>query len=341
MKDSVIKNNINNKNGAYSFYVDYAKLFCCVLIVGAHCRPLFSQDILNYYYGQWFFRLSVPFFFISSGYFFSKMNGSKRQKYIKRIAVIYAGSLIIYSPSLMADDLRGLINDIVFGYYHLWYLSALFFGLIAAHLLEKAIKEYRFFFILLLVAGVLFDEYYKLLGSSVLNRIAECVDLIGTARHALFFGLPLILIGECLSKREWKNTGNSKLLLLLAVTLAFGFFEATAFRRAVQGDVSLDVSIFGWTPAVPLFLLAIGNKPKRVRFNTRKLRRTVDFVYIVHIYVIAVLKDLFAQSHFSLLFFTLLISFAVSYFVLFLAEAIKKLIKNVRKKSAENLRQTD
>ena len=120
-----------------------------------------------------------------------------------------------------------------------------------------------------------------------------------------------------------------------------GFFEATAFRRAVQGDVSLDVSIFGWTPAVPLFLLAIGNKPKRVRFNTRKLRRIVDFVYIVHIYVIAVLKDFFAQSHFSLLFFTLLISFAVSYFVLFLAEAIKKLIKNVRKKSAENLRQTD
>lgn len=68
--------------------VDLLKLLMCILIVGSHCLPLFLSESANYYYGQWFFRFCVPFFFISTGYFFAKMNTQKQKMYIKRIIYV-------------------------------------------------------------------------------------------------------------------------------------------------------------------------------------------------------------------------------------------------------------
>ena len=61
--------------------LDLIKVVACVLIVGSHCLPLFRNDGLNYYYGQWFFRFCVPLFFCLNRLFLCE-DGSSEKKSI-------------------------------------------------------------------------------------------------------------------------------------------------------------------------------------------------------------------------------------------------------------------
>ena len=75
--ERVIDNDSQSKNKKAN-YVDVAKMVCCILIIGSHCLPLFENENLNYYYGQWLMRFCVPFFFLSTGFFFKRMDEKKR-----------------------------------------------------------------------------------------------------------------------------------------------------------------------------------------------------------------------------------------------------------------------
>ena len=69
----------------YNALIDIFRFVASILIIGSHSLPIFYNDTLNYYYGQWFFRFCVPFFMIVSGYYFSKSGYQKKVKQVKRI----------------------------------------------------------------------------------------------------------------------------------------------------------------------------------------------------------------------------------------------------------------
>ncbi len=108
--------------------VDIIKLFCCILIIASHVGNIFANTTANYFYGQRFFRFCVPFFFMSSGYFFSGMDSGKKRSYIIRILAIYIISSVLYSVYIAENS--PLWPQLVFGFNHLWYLIALAEGLI-------------------------------------------------------------------------------------------------------------------------------------------------------------------------------------------------------------------
>ena len=137
--------------------IDQIKLVACILIVGSHCLPLFESDIANFYYGQWFFRSCVPFFFISTGYFFAQMGKEKQKAYIKRIICIYVISAVIYLPLSTRGTYVNTLKNIVFGYSHLWYLSALVIGLILVFWADKLLKNIKYYLILTYIGVILFD----------------------------------------------------------------------------------------------------------------------------------------------------------------------------------------
>ena len=122
--------------------IDLIKTVLCILIVGSHCIPLFTNVEANYYYGQWFFRFSVPFFFIASGYFFAKMDAKKKKSYIKRIFLIYCISSVIYLPFYLSLFVKGKFlsigKNLILGYHHLWYLSALAIGLFILYIVDNS-----------------------------------------------------------------------------------------------------------------------------------------------------------------------------------------------------------
>lgn len=97
---------IMNENYKYvknNNLLDIFKFVASLLIVGSHCLPIFHTEIFNYYYGQWFFRFCVPFFFITTGYFFETMNNNKKINFIKHVLKLYLICTIIYFPLIFKN----------------------------------------------------------------------------------------------------------------------------------------------------------------------------------------------------------------------------------------------
>ena len=176
--------------------LDLIKLVACILIVGSHCLPLFRNDELNFYYGQWFFRFCVPFFFVSTGYFFAKMEAERKKRYMKRIVLLYFVASLLYFPLYFNGGIVLIISNLIFGFHHLWYLSALAMGLIIVTIAQKFMGNGKYILIIPLMGGVLFTEYYKLLNIEIISYFARIVSIFGGSKHAIFFATPMLLVGQ-------------------------------------------------------------------------------------------------------------------------------------------------
>lgn len=308
-----------DENKQKSKSVDVIKVVLCILIIASHCLPVFYRDCINYYYGQWFFRFSVPFFFISTGYFFYRMNEEKRRTYIERIGIIYFIASILYAPLVVRGGWRSCVKNLFLGYYHLWYLSALIYGLIIIFILGKTINKnvvLKYLMpIFFLCVGIFIDEYQKMFDLPIIERFSEYINYIGGARHTMFFALPMLFIGQWIAEAEQKQKQKHRLFLLVVsffLLLFLGFIEVIFLEKNIGEKITLDVSFFGWTPAIPLFLFGIKYevpiKPKVSRF----LRKITDIVYIVHIWVLIILTRVFHFEFFTNFFLTVLFSFIVA-----------------------------
>ncbi len=299
--------------------LDLIKSIACILIVGSHCLPIFNKTTLNYYYGQWFFRFCVPLFFLSTGYYYCKMRAEKQRTYITRISVLYAISSVVYLPAYILDGgIKQIVSKLVFGYYHLWYMSALAIGLLVLHFASKVLKRFKYLLILLLGGGILLGLYYRLFDSSLLERLAKVVSVFGGARHALFFAVPMLLIGWAIAdfSIDKKVQGKPKLLFASYVFLMFAsFVEATILRSKLGDSVRLDVTIFGWMPAIPLLLLSLVTLTEIKPELNRKLRKTTDIVYIIHIWVLIAIKTFTSFERIGMFFLVTVASFILAFII--------------------------
>lgn len=133
---------------------DIAKLFCALLVIIIHTRPLARySDVADFYLTDVLARFAVPLFFAMSGYlFFGKLlledgkikrcaeNRARLLHYLKRIGVLYVAWSAVYLlyqlPQWRASGWWGLyvmkdyfVSFLFSGsYYHLWYLLALLYA---------------------------------------------------------------------------------------------------------------------------------------------------------------------------------------------------------------------
>ena len=274
--------------------LDIVKAIACVLIVGSHCLPIFQNPSMNFYYGQWFFRSCVPLFFISTGYFFEQMVDEKKRLYIKRILILYVIVSAIYLPAYVFKvGMKQIVSNLLFGYYHLWYLSALVIGLLLIQIFNRTLKQRKYWLVVSLVGGVLLGTYYKLFDNTLLEKLAKAVSLIGGSRHALLFAVPMLLIGEGIAHYKVDNKAKGKqrqLILLWLLLMIAGCWEATFLRSQLGDAVRLDVTILGWAPAIPLFLIGIVTEINIRPADSRSLRKITDIVYIVHIWALFAIR---------------------------------------------------
>lgn len=315
--------------------LDVFKFVAALLILASHCLPLVQNDSFNFYYGQWFFRFCVPLFFISSGFFFTSFSQKTKLKYIKRIAVLYLISNLIYLPQYATRDLGATLRNLILGYYHLWYLSALLIALILCYFLEKAFafravrKSYPFLIAVLILIGAFYDEYQAvftgLRDTALASGIGEWVEWLGGARHALFFALPMILIGKFLYEyREKIRLSSPMCLLLLAASFLLSLLECMMLRHFGGPYITNDITLVNYFPAVFLFLLSFSLRPQALEArNTRTLRKVSDIVYVSHVLVMVVVGSLWELSYLPRLAVVTLLSVAVSRLYVKLEHVIK------------------
>ena len=140
--------------------------------------------------------------------------------------------------------------------------------------------------------GVLFTEYYKLLNIEALSYFARIVSTLGGSKHAVFFATPMLLVGDLIARQQSceEHSFVNKLICIwtLVILFAASFCEATILKNLLGSQIRLDVSLFGWTPSVPLLILGLNSRTIVSPEISRKVRKVTDVVYIIHVWVIEI-----------------------------------------------------
>lgn len=322
--------------------LDIFKFFAALLIVASHCLPLVPNNYINFLYGQWFFRFCVPLFLISSGYFFASFENSRKIKYIKRIAIIYCISALLYMPFYANNGIITLVRYAILGYHHLWYLSALVLSLLLYFVLEKTPlskifnKLYPFVALLLIIIGAFYDEYQyifsKVNSFPLVVFINKAIQFTGGPRHALFFGFPMILIGKFLHEHQSDiKIQKATCIVLIVVSFFVSLAEGLTLRHFGGESITCDITLFNYLPAVFLLILTFSYCPKVLEsLNTKAIRKTADIVYISHILIIELVNKFLGIKYIPRLVLVLIVSVAVSCLYI-------KIEKRILKKYQERL----
>lgn len=288
METAALKNRENTT-------LDVFKALACVIVTTAHLPSLFTTEVGRVYFNEWFLRFCVPFFFVCSGYFFSK--ASDKKKPLKRMAWLLALCYVLYLPAVLegASDARGVLSrlrwNLVFGYEHLWYLNASLEGMLIWYLLEKIpviSKAFRKLAVpagvVLLPVGALLDEHYRLINNEALRAVGELLSVFGGPRNAIFMGFPLLVLGGAMAQHEDKirKVPAWALVALWVFLRGLAYWECGYLYQNLGMTISCDLTFFGCWPALCLFALS-GKFQLPIPVRLAKcLRRMTEYVYILH-----------------------------------------------------------
>ncbi len=235
-------------NGA----IDIAKILMAILVIGGHTEPFGFNFWLDKGFGI-VTRLCVPFFFVTSAYFFWNKEKSA-MTFLKRIVLLYVVWSIIYLPfdisKLKEMSLPQLLNRFLWaGNEHaLWYLCGTIIGFIITYALLKILKPKYVLIIaiLLLVIGTLKSTYSTAISSFCGFSLPD----YSGSRNGLFYGFPYIALGMAIakSKTQGKTDNRKKLYIGFAVSLLLLMIESYMFVIHFKAESTiLWLSVFPYS----------------------------------------------------------------------------------------------
>ena len=292
--------------------VDILKFIFAILIMCLHGN-IFGGSTFGVFFERIVVRLAVPFFFVSSGFFYGRKVYTKKNPDVitKRYILRLAEKLLIFEPVsiliIFVQDrvlnhlpvsviIRESIRHIFF-YPRgaLWYIQAVIVAiLILLPFIKKSKEGLALFLGLILYSfALLCNRYYFLCEGTVLERVVVTyMHYFISARNGVFVGLPYVTMGVLIAKK-WDRLQNQErrifvLLLLSVLGLILEVFLTNS--KAGLDDVSLYVAHLVLLPA--LFLYAGYQKAVRMEnhLNTTLLRNLSTSIYLLHSPVIRALK---------------------------------------------------
>lgn len=310
--------------------LDIAKFISALLVIAVHCAPFADIDeTLNFVYVQILARLAVPFFFIASGWLFfrkidpeagwraeSNLNALKR--YLKRIARIYAVWSLLYLPLLAYSWLQGgftlmtlirLVRDFFFTgtYYHLWFLSALLWGVPLVYWMYTHGRRRTLLCVslLLYIVGMAVNVYGELLVNvPVIGSLVMLYErVLVTTRNGLFFApifLTLGIYSDELIGGQYKKSAGLAFIISLIVYIA----EAVALR---YGGLMNDLTCMYATLVPTVFFLFLFLMQFTFPTNAyrERLRQQSLLIYVSHIYFVQAAFAAFPNAHLTVYVFSI------------------------------------
>lgn len=238
-----MEQNFNTPSAKVNYnMIDIMKFVMAVCIIIIH-RPIFANEIANAVSRLSICWISVPFYFISTGFFFGKSmvrDSSPKNffKSFKRIFLLYVIWTVIYFPmiysikyvgSFPVVDFKHIVGFIVIllrdvfldkSFIHFWYLSSLIWTLPIVYLLSKRINPKALatisFFVCIVFGAVTAaaDKYSS--AATALNLVPPVFQNVFT------YALPSVLIGYCIAQNEEKYKSKKAVkctLLMLLVAM--------------------------------------------------------------------------------------------------------------------------
>lgn len=337
--------------------IDFTKLIAAFLVVAIHIPPFEElAPAFSHAFEQVICRLSVPFFFLCTGFFTAEKitDWGRMKSYLLHIIKMYLFWSILYLPCIFArfvkkehawqENVRELLRRffLIGSYIQLWYLLATVVAVLLLFLAKRLLGERDGLLILLAVCiyviGLLGNSYRHIV---IQNPVAASAirgyqDVFLTTRNGFFFGFPFVTMGYFFFQKREKIKRPGKRELLLFFLLLAGLFEEEAWLTTRYGDGSHDMYLL--LPAVSglLFFLVAGIPVSEKADRAAKRARSLSTdLFLLHMLVWFWLKKSVIWKFFwakSALGSYLLVA-CISLFLAVLLEAgkryWKKSIKNI------------
>lgn len=298
--------------------LDIVKLIMAIVVIAIHTHPERSS---NYVFVQRsaeiIYSLAVPFFFIASGFLlFKKINlpldddGNQRiKRYLSKIVKLYLLWTAIYLPmsvlgfvndgtSLMKSMLIFVRNVLLVGENYmswpLWYLLALIVAVLIIWGLLKLRMSRRLILLLSVItalAGLGLDYCHE---NGMFQTLTNpYFALFAKTRNGLFVGFLYVALGLVCS-------GGYKNQLIVEIACCALGIIGFAFD-APLANAFIVYALFSFVSRIE------GNKIKREQAQFCRSLSTI--VYLIHMYIVALLVYVFNMEYgFSLFVLTALVS---------------------------------
>lgn len=288
--------------------IDYFRLIAAFLIVAIHTSPLLTySEIGDFILTRIIARVAVPFFLMTSGFFLISQysyNEDKLKSFVKKTALIYGVSILIYIPLniyngyfRMDNLLANIFKDIVFDgtIYHLWYLPAAIFGAVIAWFAVKrcGFKKALIITSILYVVGLFGDSYYGIvekmpLLSSMYGYLFEVSDYM---RNGIFFAPMFFVLGGMIADRRMRASLKGS-MIGCGVSAFLMFGEGLLLHGlGIQRHDSMYVFLL---PCVYFLFhaLTFSRGKRSIYFRTSAL-----VIYIIHPMMIVVVRMIAKFTH--------------------------------------------
>lgn len=316
--------------------VDLFKYISALLVVAIHTYPLMEiSPQANTYFINDVCRLAVPFFFVTSAFFFfSKVRRETMDQenrlylYLRRLVTLYLAWTIVYIPYMIWNyaaagvrwytPLSWLRDFFLNGsYYHLWFLPALILGTVIVYRLWLLHSLKRAFIIslLLYLIGYMINIYgvlwQQMPYASVAYGIFEKVFV--TARNGIFFAPIFVTIGLYLSKVRLIR--KSFALLGFVISMVCLCLEVWLYQSM---GLLTDLSCMYLSLVPATFFLVSLLLRMRIRWNPeyKVLRQESTLIYTSHILFARIFLMILPDAHLVVYFFTLAFSQMTAWLIL-------------------------
>jgi surface polysaccharide O-acyltransferase-like enzyme len=303
-----------NRNAA----IDQLKLALTFMVVALHCGMGAEVGlIVEHLLVNGVFRVAVPVFLLINGYyFFGAAERGQGVAWLRRVGALYATWMVIYAylwlrPIIARDSFESILHELIFGYYHLWYLPGMLFAA-ALMLLFRSFGSYVLLAIVLVLhtSGVLIQYFGSLgyIGGSGFDLFLASKQ---AHRNFLLFCFPFFCLGYLLGKYNLSaNISSSQVFVAAVLGLGMLIAESTfAYVNSIDPE-GFDnyFSLIVVCPAVFLVALKKGAATKE-----RFVSDLASAIYFSHILTMMIIVKLTSMSHTPLAVITILLSVAVGF----------------------------
>ncbi len=270
--------------------IDIGKYLACILIVVLHCHPLDSFPELDYYL-TCFCRIAVPFFVLSSSYFFFR--GSKDIRlYIRRLLVLYLCWFILELPDTIHRFFfeserslayncflffRGLLINSTF--HASWFITALWQGVLIVWWLSKRINQYVLYAIgiVCFLIACMWSMYREVIDGTVIWPAFKAFGIVFAPANSFIVAIPYCIIGKYIAEHPNLSIKRPGILFPLFFIMAL---EVLLCRNiGWMSDCYLSLIL-----VCPILFLLCLNWDVAIRPDFSKyLRNCSILIYLLHL----------------------------------------------------------
>ena len=291
--------------------IDLFKLIAAILIVILHCIGNFFGEIGNAFKIN-ICSIAVPFFFITSGYFYgkglNKNKDSKRKyfiKYEKNLIKMYIVWSFIGIPFMIKTYLniygknygyifllmiRNVFFTGTFGIY--WYILAMIGGSILIYYFSSKNKLKLMYLLsfIFFIFGVLYIGFQSLAEYNIIFSYLFKLTWVvfASERNFLMVGWFYMSIGYYLATHEINiKLSWSIVLFILFTLLKFG----ESYLNSIDILKGNTLSIVHAFQAVAYFLIAINLKLNSMKWISKTMRELSSTIYFTHFLFIDIINQ--------------------------------------------------